>query len=246
MAMSYSSGFTIIETVLFLAVTGLLIIGVLTGVGSSINSQRYRDSVQSLQTTIQDQYSEVMSVRNETPAQTLRCDSNATVTVDVSGNKRGQATCVLLGQYITSTSGGSQLSTARVVGYVDPSAAIDSNDLTNLRQYALNIIPSSVQTYDVEWGARLFNPRTTNPLTLSVLIVRSPSSGIVRTFVDTTAAVPVRDIETLVSTAHLSQEARICVDGAGLFANRMMGVLIPAGATSGSGVEVLPEGNSGC
>ena len=48
-----SRGFTIIEVMLFLAITGLLAVGVLATVGNSINVQRYRDAVVTLQTEVQ-------------------------------------------------------------------------------------------------------------------------------------------------------------------------------------------------
>jgi type II secretory pathway pseudopilin PulG len=246
MTAQFKPGFTIIETVLFLAVTGLLIIGVLAGVGTSINTQRYHDSVQSLQSILQDQYSEVLSVRNEKPAATMQCDSNATVTPSASGDSRGQADCVLLGQYISTTANPSQLSIARVIGNAGSASMTSSSDLTNLQQYRLNTIPSLNQTYAIEWGAQLVKPITRGPAAFSILIVRSPTSGIVRTFIDASTSVPVRNLSTLVTNAHLVEEARICVDATGLFGSNNSGVLIKAGATSGSGVETLAEGNSGC
>jgi len=57
-------GFTVIEVMLFLAVTGLLAVGILVGSGVAIGQQRYRDSVNTLKSYIQQQYSEVTSVIN--------------------------------------------------------------------------------------------------------------------------------------------------------------------------------------
>ena len=51
------TGFTLVEAMLFLAITGLLTVGILVGSGVAISQQRYRDSVNSLKSFIQDQYS---------------------------------------------------------------------------------------------------------------------------------------------------------------------------------------------
>ena len=48
-----SKGFTIIEVMLFLAVTGALAVAILVGSGVAIGQQRYKDSVNSLQSFIQ-------------------------------------------------------------------------------------------------------------------------------------------------------------------------------------------------
>ena len=50
-----SNKFIKLGTLLF---SVMLIIGVLAGAGTSINAQRYRDSVTSLQSTLQQQYSD--------------------------------------------------------------------------------------------------------------------------------------------------------------------------------------------
>lgn len=55
------AGFTIIEVMLVLGVSGLLLIGVLTGTYSSIAGQRYNDSVRSFSELLRQVYSEVIS-----------------------------------------------------------------------------------------------------------------------------------------------------------------------------------------
>ena len=43
---AFRKGFTIIEVMLFLALSGLLLVGVLGGLGDNISRQRYNDAVQ--------------------------------------------------------------------------------------------------------------------------------------------------------------------------------------------------------
>lgn len=52
-------GFTIIEVMLFLAVSGFLLVGILAGTGSSLANQRYKDAVQDLADILRSQYSYV-------------------------------------------------------------------------------------------------------------------------------------------------------------------------------------------
>ncbi|MEP6710564.1 MAG: prepilin-type N-terminal cleavage/methylation domain-containing protein, partial [Candidatus Saccharibacteria bacterium] len=51
-------GFTIIEVMLFLAISGALAVGILIGSNVAITSQRYRDSLNSLQSLLQQQYNQ--------------------------------------------------------------------------------------------------------------------------------------------------------------------------------------------
>ena len=54
-------GFTILEVMLFLAITGLMLIGVIGGTYSAIASQRYTDSVRSFAEFLRQTYAEVIS-----------------------------------------------------------------------------------------------------------------------------------------------------------------------------------------
>lgn len=63
MGIKTASGFTIIEVMLFLAVTGLMMAGILVSATSSINAQQYRDGVESTRNSIASQYAEVYSMQ---------------------------------------------------------------------------------------------------------------------------------------------------------------------------------------
>lgn len=248
MGAKYKLGFTIIETMLFLAVTGVLIASLLAGVGGSINVQRYHDSVQSLQVALQNQYSAVINVSNQVPAQPLSCDSNANVSYGSgpSSEPRGQGDCVLMGQYIT-TSNNTTLTMSPVVGYIDPNALPGATDLATLQNYKLNILSSLSQNYPVEWGAAMQKAGSSNSAAFSILILRSPVSGIVMTFIDPNQVIASGLISTMVESTNLTTPLKVCLDSGGLFNTaKRMAVMIVAGATSSSGVETLGDASSGC
>ena len=58
-----SSGFTLIEVILFLAVSGAVIIGAFV-VGNNINEQRYKDSVMTFESSLQNLYSDATNISN--------------------------------------------------------------------------------------------------------------------------------------------------------------------------------------
>jgi len=95
-------GFTVIETMLFLALTGLMLVGALAGVGTNIARQRYKDSVQDVVTMIRSQYDYVSRVQIAPRDDTSICDTieNGGGTVFNSSDTnlgRGRSNCSVYG-----------------------------------------------------------------------------------------------------------------------------------------------------
>jgi hypothetical protein len=245
MGIKAATGFTIIETMLFLAVSGLLTVGILVGSGIAIGQQRYRDSVNSLRSYIQDQYSTTTNVVNMRDS-TWTCDSDGNVSsVNTTvGQPRGTSDCVILGRYITVDTSGTKLTASNVVGYEQPGATQQASDITELTtNYKLGISPIDQDTTDVNWGAQVVKQKTSTPMSFSVLIIRSPLSGSVMTFVS--QGIP-SNIGSLISTANMGQ-ADLCVNAdAGTFVGGRMEVQIAAGAADQSAVQIPTESESVC
>ena len=231
------AGFTIIETILFIGITGLLISGILIGTGSSINIQRYRDSVTSLQSFFQQQYSDVANVSNGLPSSS--CDG--------TNKLRGQSDCVILGKYITTTEDSGVLSVKDVVGTI-PNSASMVNDIESLKQYNIKITtPLTTTSYNTEWGALIVKPEDSKvAATLSILIVRSPLSGVIRTFIDETQVLADTKIQNLLNITALNQSAKVCLNPASFLNITKMAVQIDSGASSSSDVETLGDASADC
>lgn len=98
------SGFTIIETMFFLAISGLMMVGLAMAMSNMINSQRYNDSVNRLKSALQDEYNSVVNVRNDRKdiwnCTQDRVGGLLSIHASDSGTNRGASGCVLLGRYI--------------------------------------------------------------------------------------------------------------------------------------------------
>lgn len=184
-----TSGFTIIETMLVLAITGALVAGLFVGIGTSINAQRYRDAVETFKLTLQTQYAELSSVINSRDDNWV-CDGQAST--EASGVVvRGQSDCLLIGRLVTVNQ--SDISIYTVLGREQSTPDIDDNDIERLRtNYALNISNVEAERTTLEWGTQIAwpvegagsrgNGQPTTPRSLSILYVRSPDSGQMYTF----------------------------------------------------------------
>lgn len=242
-------GFTIIETMLVLAITGVLIAGLLVGIGSSISNQRYGDAVSSFKALLQDQYSRVSNVSNDRDAD-WTCAANATPVQAGGGIAPGQSDCVLLGRYVGVVNG--DISMATIVGYENSTAA-GTNDITELKDnYTLGVSTSSVETTTLEWGAQIAWPKSgggfrnpTTPRSLAIFILRSPNSGTTYTFTSDTV-VDVADISSATLKAMMvqttasypGQGARtICVDPGGVGVPEILAVNISSGASAPGAIE---------
>ncbi|HEU5121800.1 MAG TPA: prepilin-type N-terminal cleavage/methylation domain-containing protein [Candidatus Saccharimonadales bacterium] len=238
------SGFTIIEVMLFLAVTGLLAVGILVGSGVAIGQQRYRDSVNSLKSFIQEQYSEVTNVIN-TRGSNWSCTAAGEVVED-SGQPRGTGECVLLGRLITVDDTGTTLTAANVVGYRIPGAATASSDLLEMKNnYRLGISPIDQETTEVAWGAQIVKPGAgVTPASMSILIIRSPLSGSLFTFTQDSIQ---SNLNNMIDEANLKNAKDLCVNAdAGTFVGRRMEVRIDPYAASQSAVRIPVESESVC
>lgn len=231
-----TAGFTIIETMLFLGITALLIMGVLVGAGTSINVQRYRDSVSSLQSILQKQFSEVSNVSNDAAGDPA-----------CSGAERGQSDCVILGRFVTSADS-KTLSIKSIIGTIPAAPVASTNDVDVLKSYNIQVSAANSENYDLEWGSSITSQVPSNPIVFSMLILRSPASGSIRTFVsgDTLNPVLDGDVGGLIDDSNLARSVTMCVDSNGLFNGGKSSVIVTSNATSASGIETQGEGTSGC
>jgi type II secretory pathway pseudopilin PulG len=225
------TGFTIVETMLFLAISGLLVMAILVGTGTAINIQRYRDSVSSIGAFMQQQYSDVANVNND--GSDDACPVNAPL---------GQSDCVILGKYITTKDS----KTLQVKTIIGTNATINPgvNDVTALIDSKIKISSMAGETYDVDWGASMdfaSGTAVSPPDGFSILILRSPVSGIIRTFIDDQKVISEFNVGDLLSSAALNKEAKVCVNSNGLFTGTKMAVLVQSHATSSSDVILLGD-----
>jgi type II secretory pathway pseudopilin PulG len=225
------TGFTIIEVMLFLAISGFLFLGIIVGTGNSINVQRYRDSVSSLQSLLQQQFTEVNNVIND--------NHNVDCGID-TGLNRGQTNCIILGRYITydGVASSNILNINTVIGS-NPSGPV-TDEISAFSQYDFALKASSL--YDLEWNTTIKN-KSNNPMKFSILMLRSPISGAVRTFID------VSDVQVnpkaLLTASAIDTKAELCVDPNGLTTNKQTEVLINAGASNSSAIETIGDSTAG-
>lgn len=246
--MGKNTGFTIIETLLFLSITGVMIVALMAGVGVSVNTQRYQDSVNSFKSFLQDQYGELQNVFNDRSSD-WNCSSGAnTLEGGPSTTPRGQSSCVLLGKYVVVRD--STIETSTVVGYeVGDEIAGDIATIRN--NYDLGLSSVDRSTTQLDWGTSIaWPPSGPNAATagtsrtLAVLIVRSPVSNSVYTFTsddvpefDDTSSATLKEM-IVTGNSVPGQAARVvCVDADGLSMTGNRAVYISAYATNASSIE---------
>ena len=114
-------GFTIIEVMLFLALSGFLLVGILAGTGSSIANQRYKDAVQDAVDALRDAYSFVSDTQVQLRENgkgvcggltSEQFDSSSVAQAYNSG--RGRTQCVVYGAVVSIN--GDKIQTTTLIG----------------------------------------------------------------------------------------------------------------------------------
>lgn len=242
MGSSNKNGFTLIETMLFLAITGALVVAVLIGTGASINVQRYRDSVTSLKSLIQKQYSDVLNVQNQRTSTNISCDSNANVGTTGTTAPRGQSDCVVMGKYITIN--GSDATTSTVIGHPSGTTASDLSDINLIKSYNLSTLPSSDEVSQLEWGTQIAWPMSGSgakspqvPRVIAILIIRSPQNGQNYTFTGDDVKASLNSLVVAGPSTPGQGQRTVCLASSGLTNNNDMAISIGAYAASSSDIE---------
>lgn len=202
-------GFTIIELMLFLAISGALFAALMTGVNGNITQQRYRESVVGYKTVLQNQYSEVLNTQNDRDNNWV-CGADGTVSQQQNGgDPRGTTDCVILGRVVTIEDNGTKINSSSVIG-VAPAQEAAGGDISTLLSYNPKVAPFDEESDSLDWGSSL---QTSNHLasTASILILRSPASGLLRIF---TSPNPLpNDISSIISAGSGSTPLTNCVNG---------------------------------
>lgn len=249
MGMKKQHGFTIIEVTLFLALTGLLAVLLLGGWTTMINTQRYKDSVKTLQTFVQEQYNLVYSVENGR-ADNLRCNGGAVTETGGTGESRGQSDCVMMGRYL-HINAGTRVDVYAIVGD-EPADDTTDSDIDSIRAYAPQRVGSELgltrNELSIPWQAEVVGTAGSTELrNFAIAIIRTPSSGIVHTY---TMVAPddgsLPSVASLVATGNEQTNTYMCLDPGNPLAGSRMGVMIKARASSQSFVETIDDGAGVC
>jgi hypothetical protein len=254
-------GFTLVEVALFLAVTGLLFVGVVLGIQNSLFQQKYNDSVQGFAEFLRSIYSQTANTEN---------------TFQDDGSARGQSDLAIFGKLVTfgesmnfegKDNVDKTIFSYTVVGEIDNSFG-SGNVLEELKRLNASVfveengrvgLAGIAEQYFPMWGASI---ETTDgwkykDFVGALLVVRHPRSGTVFTYVLEGETVEVNmalanGMAANPLTAYLSSEGThskfsvkdvdFCVDPEGNVKQSLRrNVRIIRGARSASGVELIGQ-----
>lgn len=213
----FSGGFTITEVMLFLAISGLLLVGALAGVSANINNTRFNDAVRSTTSFLQGQYDEVSTGRNDRNPN-LSCDSALNINT-TTPRPVGMTNCVVLGRFLKFED--STVTSRYIVAYSTVSfTKLPQDDAAALADPRVSIAVANDQTFagsfGIPWeieftGAKI--PAQPIPVTvLGLAIVRSPVSGNIMYYAfPAIAGQPTQDIEANLTSIYLNKKATLCL-----------------------------------
>lgn len=245
MGIRNSRGFTVVEVMLFLAITGVVMATLLVGVGSSLNREKYRSSYNSLINYLQGQYNLVVNVNNSRDL-TAACEGGS-IQLDVGSTlDRGMSDCTIVGRLLRSKADGKGIESMQVYATVDARTLVSNPTNTDIQllQNARLIADTRIDDYSAEWGTVFVQPGgNLTPSTFAILIVRMPTNGLVHTYVTSNPSKSPDDIVRITPTP--ISEFKLCVDPVGLtgLASQPVGALISKDAANSSGISFVNQGD---
>lgn len=246
-----SGGFTIVELMLFLAITAIMIVTLLAGWSVAINTQSYKDAARSLTSYIQGQYTNTLDVVNDrSPDYTCSLGASGVRVIHVTrgGDSRGTTDCLIMGRYITIN--GRDVRSNAIVG-IEPTTAAPAGTADNevIKAYLPARIDDAVMaddTYEIPWILNTYLPSATD-LHMAIVIVRSPQTGTMYTFTQDIRRTGRDPAVDTVMTNGSAGRAVICLDPGLVVAQPRTAVVIGAAATASSFISVSADpARTGC
>ncbi|MGB4761780.1 MAG: prepilin-type N-terminal cleavage/methylation domain-containing protein [Candidatus Saccharimonas sp.] len=233
-------GFTIIELVLVMAITGLVVAVILAGIGVSLRAERYRDATNQTINFFQGVYSSTANIANDRP--TGNTCSAAGISIDDGGEGRGTSDCLLLG-YVLRSVNGREIVSRQVIARVDVSKTEGADEDTESQNFVdSNLVAVGDQSnrYTLDWGSSLIN-NSGDPVSFTLLVIRAPLSGVIRTYYNLSSG--TASLNSLIASPPAA-DARFCIDPSGVFdiGIRPNGFIIDRKATNSTGVRQLAAG----
>lgn len=242
------SGFTIIEVMLFLAISSLMAVGIMAGASVAINVQRYKDATHSFQSFIQSQYDKAINVQNDRKS-SVKCDGATIAAItdpaDPEATPGAAVDCYIYGRLLTVSEDGKKITAQAVYG----STATNGDDISSLASAKLFVDTTGsaeiAETYTPEWSTQLVKAKAQKDQSFAMddwrlLIVRSPSSGAVRTF--TTFDKSLISLQAVVESLSSRSDVTICLDSNGLMNKTKNGITIKKDTAAASGVGMAARG----
>lgn len=198
-------GFTIIETSLVVAISGLLAVGLMIGWSRNINIQRYNDSVETFKSDIQAVFDAVQNQTNS--REKIKCEyadmGSLKAVHDSNGVERGASDCILFGKAIIFSNNLYQALQSKFVEYdligIDKDYSEYSDNIKALQDSRFSVIPNSAVEHSLEWGSKMkmatrnkingwdfshkfFHDEFESRYMRGIIIIRSPIDGSLLTF----------------------------------------------------------------
>jgi hypothetical protein len=150
-----------------------------------------------------------------------------------------------LGKYITTSEDSKTIYVKTITGDI-PTGDLGSDDVEAFEAYDIKTSSLAAESYEIEWGSSIEH-QDGSQMTFSVLILRSPISGLIRTFIDNQHVVSDNNVQDILtaSPSALNNDATMCLNSNGLFTGTKLAVYVEKNAASSNSVLALGD-ESGC
>lgn len=202
----HKRGFTLIEVILFLAVTTALFVGIAAGVQGSIFQQRYTDSVQNYAEFLRSVYSQVSNVQNESTGRSDKAIYGKVITFrekddsewDGQSTRNVIRTYNLIGDVESTQANGMVGSESQGVGQNTMVSCPDNGSVIGRLQClqasvfkekgGVYVPVGFVENYTVRWNAEIqrtdkYDAGEYIPYVAIIIVAHSPNSGNISTYI---------------------------------------------------------------
>jgi hypothetical protein len=241
-------GFTIIEVVIFLAITGIIFMAIVIGTRNVMSRQRYNESTQNLAEFLRGVYSKLTSIENHGDGRSEKAIYGKLITFGEKYNLFGEENTY------------NEVFVYDIIG--DVSGAISGEDiLQTLKKLNIDVVKvvgdkleyaGISETYSPRWAARIERTEDHELYKGAVIIVRSASSGIVNTYamegntIEVNQAIKFNSREKIFVNAlgnfSNNTPTNLCLysDDGNIYHGMRRNIRINANARNSSGVEIMP------